>query len=154
MSGPDRSGIAAVPRRDAHGRVVSLPQLVAVACAYTAVNALGLVAIDALVTLMGSTSFGDSSGWLVMILPALLYFDDFRGWKAYPIRFLAAVVALLVAVAVGLLVAGAASGLPPLLSGGLGGLVAVLAYAPVWFVGIRLLTGDSAAESANARRKT
>ena len=35
----------------------------------------------------------------------------------------------------------------------IGAFVAILAYAPVWFVGIRLLTGDSAEESANARRK-
>jgi hypothetical protein len=146
--------VAAVPRRDQHGRVVSLPQLVAVVVAFTAINAVGLVGIDALVAAIGSASFGDSSGWLIMILPALLYFDDLRGWKAYRIRFLAAPVAALVAVAVGLLAAGLVDGLPPLVSGGVGAFVAVLAYAPVWFVGIRLLTGDTAEESANVRRKT
>jgi hypothetical protein len=154
MSGPERAGVAAVPRRDAHGRVVSLPQLVAVVAAFTVVNAIGLVIIDALVAWIGSTSFGDSSGWLMMILPGLVYFDDIRGWKAYRIRFLVAIVAALVAIAVGMLAAGVASGLAPLVTGGIGAFVAVLAYAPVWFVGIRLLTGDSAEESANARRKT
>jgi hypothetical protein len=143
-----------VPRRDANGRVVSLSQLVAVVTAFAAVNVVGLVAIDALVAAIGAASFGDSSGWLIMILPALLYFDDFRGWKAYPIRFLVAIVAALVGVALGLLAAGLMDGVAPLVSGGVGAFVAVLAYAPVWFVGIRLLTGDSAEESANARRKS
>ena len=72
----------AVPRRDEAGRVVSLPEMVAVAAGYAAVNAVGLVLIDGLLTLLRLGTFGRSSGWLVLILPALLYFDDFRAWKA------------------------------------------------------------------------
>jgi hypothetical protein len=131
---------ATLPRRDADGRVVSLPELLGVAAGYAVVNGVGLVLLDALLAVVGLSSFGRASGWLVLILPALLYFDDFRGWRAYRLRWLAAPVAALVAIAIGMLGAGLARELGPLGSGAVGGLVALLAYAPIWFVGIRLLT--------------
>jgi hypothetical protein len=132
----------AVPRRDAHGRVVSLPELVGVVVLLAAVNAIGLIAIDGLITLLGSSSFGDSSGWLIVILPGLLFFDDFRGWRGHQLRYLAALVSAAVAIGLGLLAAGLASDLPPMASGSIGAIVALLIYAPLWFVGIRWLTGD------------
>jgi hypothetical protein len=128
-----------VPRRDEAGRVVSLPEMVAVAAGYAAVNAVGLVLIDGLLTLLRLGTFGRSSGWLVLILPALLYFDDFRAWKASRARWLVGPVAALVAIALGLLAAGLVDVDVPLLSGAIGALVAALAYAPVWWIGIRLL---------------
>ena len=42
----------------------------------------------------------------------------------------------------GLVVAGLSTGLSPLVSGGLGALVAAVIYAFIWFVGIRWLTGQ------------
>ena len=42
------------------------------------------------------------SGWLVVILPAFLYFDDFRAWSVYRERWLVAPVALLLSIGVGL----------------------------------------------------
>jgi hypothetical protein len=141
-----RTPATAVPRRDEHGRVQSLPELVAVAAGFTVVNGVGLVVIDGVVALLGLSQFGDSTGWFVLILPAFLYFDDFRGWKAYRLRWLAAPVSAAVAITLGMFAAGFASGLAPLVSGATGALVAVLAYAPVWFVGIRLLTADRTAK--------
>jgi len=143
-----RTVTASTPRKDEQGRVVHLPQLLGVALAYWAVNAVGLVAIDGLLSLTGGSSFGDSSGWLTLILPALLYFEDFRAWRAYPRRFFALLVAALAAVALGLLTAGAARALAPLVSGGLAALVALAVYALVWFVGVRSLTGDPAPSPA------
>jgi hypothetical protein len=132
----------AVPRRDAHGRVVSLSELVGVVVLLAAVNAVGLLAIDGLITLLGSSSFGDSSGWLIVILPGLLFFDDFRGWRGHRVRYLVVLVSAAVAIGLGLLATGLVSGLPPMASGSIGAIVALLVYAPVWFVGIRWLTGD------------
>lgn len=130
------------PRRDAAGRVVRLPELVGVAAMFLLLNGVGLIAIDALVMLIGDSAFGDSSGWLVVILPGLLFFDDFRGWRSQRIRFFAGPVAAVVAVGVGLLAAGLLDSQAPIVSGAVGGLVAVLLYCPLWFVGIRWLTGD------------
>lgn len=132
----------AVPRRDENGRVVSLPELLAAVAGFTVVNAVGLVLIDGLLTLLTRSTFGSSSGWLALILPAFVYFDDFRAWKAERLRWLAAPVAALVGIALGLLAAGLVGGDIPLLSGGVGALVAALAYAPVWWIGVRLLTAD------------
>jgi hypothetical protein len=133
---------AKVPRRDEHGRMANLPQVLGVAVLFAVTNAVALVLIDGLLTLVGLASFGRSSGWLVLILPAFLYFDDFRAWRPYGLRFLAALVAVLVGLALGLAAANLASAAPPLVSGAVGALVAVVAYAPVWYVGVRLLTNN------------
>jgi hypothetical protein len=47
-----------------------------------------------------------------------------------------------IAVGLGLVAAGLVGDLPPIVSGGVGAVVAVLGYAPLWFIGIRWLTGD------------
>jgi hypothetical protein len=138
---------AAVPRRDADGRVVSLPEMVGVAAGLLVVNGVGLIAIDGLLALLRLSSFGRASGWLVLILPALLYFEDFRAWRAYRLRWLVGPVSALVGVVLGLFGAGFARDLGPLGSGAVGALVAVLAYAPVWFVGIRLVTAARTEDS-------
>jgi len=146
-----------VPRRDEDGRVMYLPELLGVAALFTVVNAVGLVLIDGVLALLGLSTFGRSSGWLVLILPAFLYFDDFRAWKASRLRWLAAPVAAMVGIALGLLAAGLVGGRVPLLSGAVGGLVAVLAYAPVWYVAIRTLTRSWPADGfapPDDRRKT
>jgi hypothetical protein len=131
---------ATLPARDADGRVVNLGQLVGIAAGWTVINAVGLVLIDAVVALLGLSEFGRSSGWLVLILPALLYFDDFRAWSVYRQRWLVGPVALLVGVGVGLGVVALLDGLPPLASGAIGAFVAAVVYAPMWFLGIRRLT--------------
>lgn len=132
----------AVPRRDEEGRVRYLPDLVGVAALFAVLNGIGLLLIDGLLAVLGLAAFGRSSGWLVVILPALLYFDDFRAWKAYRLRWLAAPVAALVGIALGMFAAGLVRVDLPLLSGAVGAFVAVLAYAPVWWVGVRLLTAS------------
>jgi hypothetical protein len=138
----------AFPRRDTDGRVVNLPELLWTALGYAVVNGLGLLLIDGLLALVRLSSFGSASGWLVLVLPALLYFDDFRAWKAYRIRWLVGPVSALVGIAAGSVLAGVAPRLPPLASGAIGGFVAVAVYAPMWFLGIRRLTGDRPAEPA------
>jgi hypothetical protein len=130
------------PRRDAAGRVRSLAELVVAAGLGTVVGLAALAAIEGILALIGLTDFGGASGWLALILPALLYFDDLRAWREYPLRFLVAPIAVLVALGAGLFAAGAARPLPAMLSGAVGALVAALVYAPVWFFGIRRVTGE------------
>jgi hypothetical protein len=122
--------------------VVRLVELIGVAGAYLLLNLVGLALIDGLLSLLSGYDFGSSSGWLLVILPGLLYFDDFRGWKAYRIRYLVGIVSALLAIGVGLVAAGLVDGVPPMVSGGVGAAVAVLAYAPLWFFGIRWLSAD------------
>ncbi len=133
----------AVPRRDADGRVLYLPELLGVAATFTVIKGLGILLIDGVLAVARISTFGDSSGWLALIFPALLYFDDFRAWRVHRMRWLAGPVALLVAVALGLVAAGLVDNWPALASGAVGALVAVLAFAPVWYLGVRTLTGDT-----------
>ena len=95
------------PRRDAAGRVANLRELVVAGAAWTVLAWAGLTVIDALLALAQLTSFGSSSGWLAMILPALLYFDDIRAWRGFGVRFLVAVVGATIAIGLGLLAAAA-----------------------------------------------
>jgi hypothetical protein len=129
------------PLRDAEGRFVTLPQLIAFVAGWAVVNAAGLLLIDGVVALVGGTRFGQASGWLVMILPALVYFAEFKAWRDHRQRWLVATVAALVGVGLGIAVVALLAGLAPLASGAIGALVAMLAYAPIWFLGIRRLTG-------------
>src|SRR5262245_9017680 len=129
------------PRRDAEGRVRNLTELLVAAVGGTVVGLAVLAAIDAILALIRLSHFGDASGWLAAILPGLLFFDDLRAWRGYGVRFLVAIVGAAVAIGLGLIAAALAGGLRPMFSGGLGALVAAAVYAPVWFVGIRWLTG-------------
>jgi hypothetical protein len=138
----EKSPTPTFPRRDADGRILRLPEFLVVALGYTVVNAVGLALIDGLIAVLGFTGFGRSSGWLALILPGLLYFDDLRAWRPYGVRFLVAIVAALVGIGLGLIVVGVAPSLPPIVSGGVGAVVAVVVYAPIWFLGIRWLTGE------------
>ena len=106
-----------------------------------------LALIDGVIALIGTGRFGDASGWLATILPALIFFDDLRAWAGYGVRFLVA--------RRGRRRSGSASAWSrpawraacrPMLSGALGALVAVHVYAVVWFFGIRWLTGRGAGE--------
>lgn len=134
------------PRRDAEGRVVSLAELLAAAVLGTLVAAVGLAVIDGLMALIGLGTFGRASGWLAVILPALLFFDEIRAWRDHGVRFLVGLVSAAVAIGLGLVVAALSTtvvpGLVPLLSGALGAGVAAALYAFIWFVGIRWLTGE------------
>lgn len=130
-------------QRDSNGRIVSLLQLTAAAVVGTAVAFVALLLIDGALALIGLSDFGDASGWLALILPALLFFDEIRAWQGYGVRFLVAPVGAAVAIGLGLIVAALASSWPPMLSGVVGALVAALLYSPIWFHGMRWLTGES-----------
>ncbi|OZV76253.1 hypothetical protein CA850_27630 [Micromonospora echinospora] len=135
----DRETRDGFPRRDAEGRVVALGDLLGVTLAGVVIGALALVLFDWTFELIGSGDFGQANGWLAVILPAWLFLEDFRAWSFGAARVVAALVAVVLGVAGGLLVAGLADGLPPLASGTLAATVFTVVYAIVWFNGVHWL---------------
>ncbi|MEH0823260.1 MULTISPECIES: hypothetical protein [unclassified Micromonospora] len=131
-----RSGF---PRRDAEGRVLTLGDLLGVSLAGWVIGVLALVLFDWAFASIGAGEFGRTNGWLAVILPAWLFWDDFRAWEFGAARVVAALFAAVVAVVGGLLVAGVADGLAPLLTGGLAALAFTLVYAVLWFHGVHWL---------------
>jgi hypothetical protein len=125
----EKAAVQSFPRRDEHGRAVSLRELVFAAVGSLIIALVGLLVIDGVLALFGLASFASAPGWLSLILPALIFFDDLRGWKGYAIRFAVAFVAGVTHAA-------------PLVSGAVGALVAVLVYSPAWFFGVRWSTGQ------------
>jgi hypothetical protein len=127
------------PRRDEHGRVVGLVDLLALTLAGLVTGFVVLLVIDGTGALVGWGEFGHASGWLLLILPAWLFIiEELRAWRGIRGRLVVAVSGGLVGMALGLLVAGVTPG-PPLVSSGVGAVVAALAYAMYWFHGIRWL---------------
>jgi len=127
------------PRRDGAGRVVALPDLLALTVAGLLTGFAVLVVLDGAGALVGWGRFGQASGWLALILPVWLFLiEELRAWRPVRARHLVVVSGGLVGMLVGLLAAGVAPG-PPLVSSGVGAVVAALAYAVYWFHGIRVL---------------
>jgi hypothetical protein len=131
------------PRRDPDGHVAYFRDLMVAVVVALVVGFVALVLIDLVSGLSGISGFGSSSGWLAGILAAWLFVEDFRAWRGTRMRLAIAALAVLVGLAVG---GAVAWGLSQLLVGEtalLGGLVgvtaAMLAYAPVWFFGIRFV---------------
>lgn len=132
---------ATFPRRDPDGRVARFGEFVVAAVVWLVVAFVALTVIDVLSSLVGIGDVGSSRGWLVAVLAVWLFVEDFRAWRGTRSRakigLLAALVALLVGLAAGYGMAWLAPGLPSLVTGSVAATVAVLAYAPVWFYGIR-----------------
>jgi hypothetical protein len=127
------------PRRDADGRILAVTDLLGLALAGLVIGILALVIFDGGFALLGAGEFGRASGWLAVILPAWAFVEEFRAWDIGPARIAAALVGGAVSITLGLLVAGIISGLDPLWSGAAAATAFALAYALVWFYGIRWL---------------
>lgn len=127
------------PRRDSDGRVVGLPDLLALTAAGLLTGAVILVVIDGTGAVLGWGTFGQASGWLVLVLPAWLFLiEELRAWRGVTGRIPAAAAGGLLALAVGLVVAGVVPG-PPLVASGVGAAAAATVYAVWWFHSIRWL---------------
>ncbi|HEY8532614.1 MAG TPA: hypothetical protein VIL44_01900 [Micromonospora sp.] len=127
------------PRRDAHGRMIALPDLLGVAVAGWVIGVLALVLFDGGLALLGAGEFGRANGWLAVILPVWLFIDEFRAWRGGTHRVLVALVAAGVAITSGLLAAGLTAAWPPLASGAVAAAVFTVGYALIWFHGVRWL---------------
>ncbi|MET7804262.1 hypothetical protein ACIBBG_25235 [Micromonospora chersina] len=127
------------PRRDAEGRILTLGDLLGVSLAGLVIGVLALVLFEWAFATMGAGDFGRTNGWLAVILPLWLFWDDFRAWEFGAARVLAALAGIAVGVLAGLLAAGLAAGLPPLVSGALAAAVFTVVYAVIWFHGVHWL---------------
>lgn len=133
------TGRDSFPRRDRDGRVVGLPDLLALTAAGLLTGAAILLVIDGTGAALGWGTFGQASGWLVLVLPAWLFLiEELRAWRGVTGRIPAAAAGGLLGLAVGLLVAGSVPG-PPLVSSGIGAVAAAIVYAVWWFHSIRWL---------------
>jgi hypothetical protein len=139
MSEKSEQAQGGFPRRDDEGRVVALGDLLGVALGGLVIGLLALLVLDWGFATVGAGDFGRANGWLAVILPAWLYWEDFRAWGFGAARVVAALVAVAVAVVGGLLVAGLADGLPPMVSGGFAAAAFTVLYAVVWFPGVHWL---------------
>jgi len=129
----------AFPRRDANRRIVDVRDLVAMTLAGVVAGIVVLLAFDGLFALLGMGTFGSINGWLAVILPTMVFVEEFRAWRGERVRLLVAVIGAAVAIASGLLVSGLTAGLPGVVSGSLGAAVFTVTYALIWFYGIRTL---------------
>jgi hypothetical protein len=127
------------PRRDEDGRIVRSADLLGLVLVGVVIGVLALILFDWTFALLGLGIFGQANGWLAVILPAWVFIEEFRAADRGPARWAAAVVAFAVGIAAGLLGAATASSLSPLWSGAAGAAVFSLAYALIWFFGVRWL---------------
>ena len=129
------------PRRDADGRLATIPDLVGVALAGLVTGVVVLLVFEGLMSLAQLSEFGDASRWLALILPAWLFTEEFRaaGFGAY--RVVVAILGAGFGLAAGMTLAGLAAGpFPPLVSGAVGALALTVVYCLVWFYGLRWLS--------------
>jgi hypothetical protein len=129
------------PRRDADGRLASVGDLLGVAFAGLVSGIVLLLAFEGLMSLVGLSKFGDSSGWLALILPVWLFVEEFRSARYGAYRVVVAVLGAGLGVAVGMTLAGFASAtFPALVSGAVGAAGFTIVYSLIWFSGLRWLS--------------
>ena len=131
-------------KKDATGRLATIGDLLGSAFAGLAVGAAVLLVFEAVMALTGLAEFGESNGWLVLILPVWLFVEEFRaeGFGAH--RIMVGALAAGFGVAVGMTVAGLVARVAPaLVSGGSGALTGTVVYCLVWFYGLRWLSHRS-----------
>jgi hypothetical protein len=122
-------------------RVTRLTDLIGQCLAGLLISFVGILVIDGVYALLGFGRFGGISGWLGLIFPIIIFVQQFSLAKGERGRVPVAIIGVLVAAALGLFAAGVFGGLPPIASGAIGALVATLAYATVWQVGLTFTAG-------------
>ena len=129
------------PRRDADGRLATVGDLVGVALAGLVCGIVVLLAFEGIMSATRLSHFGDTSGWLAIVLPVWLFTEEFRavGYGAY--RVVVAALAAGFGFAAGMTLAGlAAVEFPALVSGAVGAAGLTVVYCVVWFYGLRWLS--------------
>jgi hypothetical protein len=133
------------PRRDSSRRIVNARDLVAMTLAGVVAGAVVLVLFDGLFALLGLGDFGRANGWLAVVLPVMIFVEEFRAWRGAKGRVAIALVAAALAAAAGLIVAGLAGALPGELPravpGAVGAATLAVVYSLVWYYGIRAAGG-------------
>lgn len=118
-------------------KVETLGQLLGTALAYFVMGAVVLVVIDLVFVLPTGRGFGQTSGWIAALPTVWVYTEQFRRY-AGAARWGLMLVGVLLGLAAGIAAALIApASWAPMLTGGIGGLVAALVYGPLWFAGIK-----------------
>lgn len=118
-------------------KVETLGQLLGTALAYFVMGAVVLVVIDLVFVLPTGRGFGQTSGWIAALPTVWVYTEQFRRY-AGAARWGLMLVGVLLGLAAGIAAALIApTSWAPMLTGGIGGLVAALVYGPLWFAGIK-----------------
>jgi hypothetical protein len=129
------------PRRNADGRLVTIGDLLGVALAGLVCGVVVLLLFEGVLSLFRMSEFGDTSGWLALILPVWLFTEEFRAATYGAYRVIVALLAAGFGVAVGMTLAGfAAPAFPLLVSGAVGAAGLTVVYCLVWFYGLRWLS--------------
>jgi hypothetical protein len=129
------------PRRDADGRLATIGDLLGVALAGLVCGVVILLAFDGVMSLVGLSKFGHTSGWLALILPVWLFTEEFRAAGYGASRVIVAILGAGFGVTVGMTLAGFASAaFPALVSGAVGAAGLTVVYCLVWFYGLRWLS--------------
>lgn len=118
-------------------RVETLGQLVGTVLAYVVMGAIILVVVDLLFSAVVGDDFGRIPGWMAAVPSVFVFTDQFRrheGASRWAVAVLGAVLGIGVGVAASVLLP---QTWPPLAVGGIGGLVAALVYAALWYAGIK-----------------
>ena len=129
------------PRRDPSGRLATIGDLIGTALAGLVTGAVVLLILEAILSLTRVSEFGDTSGWLAIILPVWLFVEEFRAEGFGASRVVVALLAAGFGVVAGLTLAGlAANQFPTLVSGLAGAAAFTVVYCLVWFYGLRWLS--------------
>jgi hypothetical protein len=129
------------PRRDADGRLATIGDLLGFALAGLVCGLVILLAFDGVMSLLGWSEFGQTTGWLALILPVWLFTEEFRAAAYGASRVIVAILGVGFGVTVGMTLAGFASAaFPTLVSGAVGAAGLTVVYCLVWFYGLRWLS--------------
>lgn len=117
-------------------RTETLGQLIGTVLAYVVMGAIALAVVDLLFVTAAGGDFGGVSGWVAAVPSVFVFTDQFRRYEGGS-RWAVAIACVVLALGAGI---AATVLLPPtwpsLATGGIGGLVAALAYAALWYSGI------------------
>ena len=128
------------PRRDANGRLATARDLLGTALAGLVAGVLVLLVFEAILSLTRVSRFGETSGWLALILPVWLFVEEFRAEGFGAPRVVVAILGAGFGVAAGMSVAGLAAAIFPALVSGLAAATAgTVVYGLIWFYGLRWL---------------
>ncbi|GAA4596046.1 hypothetical protein BJY16_001885 [Actinoplanes octamycinicus] len=122
------------------GPVETVGDLLGAAFAGLVLGIAVVLVLEGVLTLTRVADFGQTNGWLIVILPTWLFVEQFRAQGFGADRVMAAALGIGFGAAAGMTVAGVlAPYTPPLVSGGAGAVTATVVYCFVWFYGLRWL---------------
>ena len=124
-------------------RINRLTDLLAQVLAGFVISVAGVLLMDGFFAVLGLGTFGDLNGWLALIYPIIVFAGQFAAAKGERGRLLVTIIGILVGLGLGSIAAGAFSRLPPIGSGAVGALVAILVFATIWHVGLALAAKSS-----------